>query len=52
VFRERFESKGRMSAYLRHIPTRLILRADPTFVGLRALALQDAGRGGSRSSAP
>lgn len=40
AFRLRFESKGRLSAYLRPIPIRLIRRKDPTFLGLRALALQ------------
>lgn len=40
AFRLRFESKGRLSAYLHPIPIRLIQRKNPTFVGLRALALQ------------
>lgn len=40
AFRQRFENKGRMATYLRPISTRVIVRADPTFVGLRALAVR------------
>lgn len=39
-FRPRFEAKGRMSKYVEPIPVFLILRADPTFIGLRSLAAQ------------
>lgn len=34
-FRTRFESKGRYEAYLRDIPTSVILRPDASFVGLK-----------------
>ena len=44
TFRQRFESKGRMSSYTRPISTRVILRADPTFVGLAALARRSGDR--------
>ena len=37
-FRQRFESKGRLSAYLAGIPTWLITRADAAFVGLSVAA--------------
>ncbi|MGE0575188.1 glucokinase [Reyranella sp.] len=37
-FRERFESKGRLQRYLARVPTRVVTRRDPTFVGLMALA--------------
>ena len=36
-FRERFESKGRLRGYLTHIPTKVVTRSDPTFLGLMAL---------------
>jgi glucokinase len=44
AFRERFESKGRMSSYLAQIPTAIIVRPDPAFVGLAYLARRAAGR--------
>lgn len=37
-FRERFESKGRLRGYLERIPTRVVIRHDPAFLGLAALA--------------
>jgi glucokinase len=37
-FRERFEAKGRMSAYLTAIPTAVIIHPTPAFVGLAYLA--------------
>jgi glucokinase len=37
-FRAQFESKGRFRDYLGRIPTRVIVRADPAFLGLQALA--------------
>jgi glucokinase len=37
-FRRRFESKGRLSAYVSRIATKVIVRPDPAFVGLVALA--------------
>jgi glucokinase len=37
-FRPRFEAKGRMSNYVEPIPVYLILRDDPAFIGLQALA--------------
>jgi glucokinase len=41
-FRERFDAKGRMRRYVEAIPAYLILREDPSFIGLRALAAQHA----------
>lgn len=38
AFRERFEAKGRMSAYLSRIPTAVIVHPMPAFVGLTYLA--------------
>ncbi|NJL50765.1 MAG: glucokinase, partial [Blastochloris sp.] len=38
AFRERFEAKGRFRAYLEPIPIRVVLHADPAFVGLAAIA--------------
>ena len=38
AFRERFEAKGRMSAYLAQIPTAVIVHATPAFIGLTHLA--------------
>lgn len=37
-FRARFEAKGRFREALRAVPTRLILRRDPAFLGLAELA--------------
>jgi len=37
-FRAQFESKGRMRSLLAGVPTRVIVRHDPAFVGLTALA--------------
>ncbi len=37
-FRERFESKGRLRGYLAHIPTKVVTRRDPAFLGLMAIA--------------
>jgi len=48
-FRARFESKGRLSRYLASVPTGVIIRPDPTFLGLKVLAEQtcgDASQGG------
>ena len=42
-FRARFESKGRFSRYLSTIPTSVVMRPDPTFLGLKALAEQTCG---------
>jgi glucokinase len=39
-FRRRFESKGRFEAYLKAIPTHVILHRQPAFLGAAALALQ------------
>jgi glucokinase len=36
AFRTRFESKGRFRDYLRDIPTSIIVKADASFVGLKA----------------
>ena len=33
-----FESKGRFRAYLEGVSTRVIMRPDPAFLGLQALA--------------
>lgn len=38
AFRERFEAKGRMSAYLAQIPTAVIVRPHPAFLGLAHLS--------------
>ncbi|MBL8673378.1 MAG: glucokinase [Rhodospirillales bacterium] len=38
TFRERFEDKGRLRPYLAAIPTRVVLRPDPAFLGLASLA--------------
>lgn len=38
AFRERFEAKSRMSAYLRQIPTAVIVHPTPAFIGLAYLA--------------
>jgi glucokinase len=38
TFRDRFESKGRLRAWLSNVPTRVIVRPDPAFLGLMALA--------------
>lgn len=38
AFRERFEAKGRLSSYLAHIPTAVIVHPMPAFVGLAHLA--------------
>lgn len=46
-FRERFEAKGRLRSYLARIPTKVVTRPDPTFVGLTALA-RPAGDGAIR----
>lgn len=35
-FRKQFESKGRFESYLRDIPTRIVVRADESFIGLKA----------------
>lgn len=40
-FRTRFDAKGRMRRYVETIPVYLILHADPAFIGLRFLALQN-----------
>ncbi len=37
AFRERFEAKGRMSAYLQRIPTRVVVRPDAALVGAASL---------------
>jgi glucokinase len=37
-FRSRFETKGRLSEYLKTIPVYLILQDDPAFIGLASLA--------------
>jgi len=42
AFRERFEAKGRMGRYTRPISSRVILHADPAFLGLAALARRSA----------
>ncbi len=37
-FRTRFAAKGRFAEYVRQIPTAIIVRPEPTFLGLAALA--------------
>ncbi|MCX7365389.1 MAG: glucokinase [Alphaproteobacteria bacterium] len=43
-FRRRFEAKGRFQAYVAAIPAMVVLRPDPAFLGLTALAGVDARR--------
>ena len=38
AFRARFEAKGRFQDYLRNIPTRLVMKPDASFVGLKMFA--------------
>ncbi|MBS0222400.1 MAG: glucokinase [Proteobacteria bacterium] len=38
AFRQQFEAKGRLEAYVARIPTRVILHPNPAFVGLISLA--------------
>lgn len=38
AFRARFEAKGRFQDYLRNIPTRLVVKPDASFVGLKMFA--------------
>ena len=40
AFRARFESKGRMSAYVKAIPTRLILSEDTAFLGAAGASVE------------
>jgi glucokinase len=40
-FRSRFEAKGRLTTYLKPIPSFLVLHDDPAFVGLQFLAGQE-----------
>ncbi|MFO1082161.1 MAG: glucokinase [Reyranellaceae bacterium] len=40
AFRARFEGKGRLASYAAAIPTAVIVRPDPAFLGLRGLALR------------
>lgn len=42
AFRARFEAKGRFQDYLRNIPTRLVVKPDASFVGLRMFASHNA----------
>lgn len=44
AFRERFETKGRFSAYLSQIPTSVIVRPNPAFLGLSYLARKSGDR--------
>lgn len=37
-FRQRFDAKGRFHSYLAQIPVRVVLRANPALVGLKAFA--------------
>ncbi len=41
AFRERFEAKGRFASYLAGIPVRVIVRPNPAFLGLVALAAEN-----------
>jgi len=41
-FRTRFAAKGRFAEYARQIPTAVIIRLEPTFLGLAALAARGA----------
>ena len=40
-FRERFEAKGRFASYLAEIPVRVIVKPNPAFLGLVALAAEN-----------
>lgn len=44
AFRERFTAKGRFNAYLDAIPTFVIQRPDPAFLGLQAAQMPDPDR--------
>jgi glucokinase len=44
-FRDRFEAKGRLSRYVKAIPTRLILSEDTTYLGTAAASLEFRDRG-------
>lgn len=41
IFRRRFEAKGRFAGYLRDIPTTIVTRPFPAFVGLEKLATRE-----------
>ncbi len=43
AFRTRFAAKGRFADYVRQIPTAVIVRPEPTFLGLAALAARHDG---------
>lgn len=43
TFRAQFESKGRFRQYLEGISTRVVVRSDPAFIGLAALARRRPG---------
>ena len=45
VFRARFEDKGRFGPWLAAVPTRIVTRPDPAFLGLAALARRGLERG-------
>jgi glucokinase len=49
-FRERFEAKGRFRAYLEPIPTWLVVRRTPAFLGLAQLLDQELGGAGPARS--
>lgn len=46
AFRSQFESKGRLSSYVRAIPTKLILKEDTTFLGAAVAGLEFRDRDG------
>ncbi len=50
AFRERFEAKARMSAYLARIPTAVIVHPTPAFIGLAYLASTSGRRPSGQSS--
>ena len=47
AFRTRFEAKGRMSPYVRSIPTRLVVSEDAAYLGAAAASLEFRGASGS-----
>jgi glucokinase len=49
-FRRKFESKGRYDAYLRNVPTSIIVTPDTSFIGLKAF-VEQAGEPGDASAA-
>jgi len=47
AFRAKFENKGRLSSYVKAIPTRLVLKEDTTFLGAAVASLEFRDRDGA-----